>query len=171
MNLSSLFGLMRQILGSLGQILLQPLRHWTKPDNHAPIPNAALDLARSKSELMLENALLRQQLIVLQRQTKRPKLTWRDRALFVLLASKLRTWKQALLIVQPDTVLRWHRELFRRIWRRKSRSQSKPGRPPLADDVVALIKRMANKNHTWGAKRIGGELQKLGIEVAKSTIQ
>ena len=127
MNLSSLFGLMRQILGSLGQILLQPLRHWTKPDNHAPIPNAALDLARSKSELMLENALLRQQLIVLQRQTKRPKLSWRDRALFVLLASKLRTWKQSLLIVRPDTVLRWHRELFRRIWRRKSRSESKPG--------------------------------------------
>ncbi len=90
MNLSSLFGLMRQILGSLCQILLQPLRRWTKPDNHAPVPNAALDLARSKSELILENALLRQQLIVLQRQTKRPTLTWRNRALFVLLASWLR---------------------------------------------------------------------------------
>ena len=120
---------------------------------------------------MLENALLRQQLIVLNRHTKRPALSWRDRALFVLLASKLRTWKQALLIVQPDTVLRWHRELFRRIWRRKSRSESKPGRPPLDDDVVALIKRMANENLTWGAKRIRGELKKLGIEVAKSTIQ
>ena len=84
MNSFSLFALMRQILGSLCQILLQPLRRWTKPDNHAPIPNAALDLTRSKSELMLENALLRQQLIVLQRQTKRPKLTWRDRALLRL---------------------------------------------------------------------------------------
>ena len=115
MHSFSLFGLVRQIFGSLCQILLQPLRRWTKPDNYAPIPNGALDLTRSKSELMLENALLRQQLIVLQRQTKRPKLTWRDRTLFVLLASKLRAWKQALIIVQPDTLLRWHRELFRRI--------------------------------------------------------
>jgi hypothetical protein len=131
MNLSSLFGLMRQILGSLCQILLQPVRCWTKPDNHAPIPNAALDLPRSKSELMLENALLRQQLIVLQRQTKRPKLTWRDRALLVLLASKLRAWEQALIIVQPDTLLRWHRNLFRRIWRRKSKPREKRGRKPL----------------------------------------
>jgi len=64
---------------------------------------------------VLEDALLRQQLVVLQRQTKRPALTWRDRALFVLLASKLRSWKEALMIVQPDTLLRWHRELFRRI--------------------------------------------------------
>jgi putative transposase len=138
MNSFSLVTLMRQILGSLGQILLQPLRRWTKPDNYVPIPNAALDLTRSKSELMLENALLRQQLVVLQRQTKRPKLTWRDRALFVLLSSKLRTWKQALLIVQPDTLLRWHRELFRRFWRRKPKSEKKPGRPPLSGDLIAL---------------------------------
>ena len=107
----SLFALVRQILGSLCQILLKPVRRWIKPDNHAPIPNAALDLMRSKSELMLENALLRQQVIVLQRQTKRPKLTWRDRTVMVLLASKLRAWKQALIIVQPDTLLRWHREI------------------------------------------------------------
>jgi hypothetical protein len=65
-----------------------------------------------------------------------------------LQASKLRTWKQSLLIVRPDTILRWHRELFRRIWTRKPRSESKPGRPPLADDVVALIKRMAKENRT-----------------------
>ena len=65
-----------------------------------------MDLTRSKSELMLENALLRQQLIVLQRQVKRPALTWRDRALFVMLVSKLRSWKEALLIVQPATLLR-----------------------------------------------------------------
>jgi hypothetical protein len=54
----------------------------------------------------------------------------------VLLASWLRTWKQALLIVQPETLLRWHRELFRRIWRRKSRSEGKPGRPPLSGDLI-----------------------------------
>ena len=171
MNLSSLFGLVRQILGSLCQILLQPLRRWTKPDNHAPIPNAALDLTRSKSELMLENALLRQQLIVLQRQTKRPTLTWRDRTLFVLLASNLQSWKQALIIVQPDTLLRWHRELFRRIWRRKSKPKQKRGRKPLTEENIALIKRMAKENLSWGAKRIRGELLKLEIAVSKSTIQ
>ena len=75
MSSFSLFGLVRQILGSLCQVLLQPIRCWTKPDNHTPIPNAALDLTRPKSEVMLENALLRQQLSVLKRQTKRPNLT------------------------------------------------------------------------------------------------
>ena len=70
MNSFSLFALMRQMLGSLCQILLQPVRLWAKPDNHAPIPDGALDLTRSKPELMLENALLRQQLIALQRDTK-----------------------------------------------------------------------------------------------------
>jgi putative transposase len=88
-----------------------------------------------------------------------------------LLAFRLRTWKQALHIVQPDTLLRWHRDLFRSVWKRKSKSTKKPGRPPLSDDVVALIRRMASENHTWGAKRIRGELKKLGIEAAKSTIQ
>jgi transposase InsO family protein len=120
---------------------------------------------------MLENALLRQQIIVLQRQIKRPKFTWRDRALFVLLASKLRTWKNALAIVQPDTVLRWHRDLFRWVWRHKSKPKKKPGRPPLTKDLVALIKRLAKENLRWGAERIRGELLKLGIRVSKSAIQ
>jgi transposase InsO family protein len=110
-------------------------------------------------------------LIVLKRQIKRPKLTWRDRALFVLLASKLRTWKNALVIVQPDTVLKWHRELFRWVWKRRSKSNGKRGRPPLASGVVALIKRMAKENLRWGAERIRGELLKLGLRVSKSAIQ
>ena len=106
-----------------------------------------MDLTRSRPELILENMLLRQQLIMLKRQAKRLALTWRDRMLFVLLASKLRTWKQALLIVQPDTVLRWHRDLFRWVWRRKSRPRRR-GKPPLTDDIVSLIKRMAKENRT-----------------------
>jgi putative transposase len=87
------------------------------------------------------------------------------------LSSKLRTWKEALIVVQPDTVLRWHRELFRRFWKHKSRTQFKQGRPPLADDLVALIRQMVKENLTWGAERIRGELLKLGIRVSKSTIQ
>ena len=167
----SLPTLVRQVLGSLWRMVIEPLRRWTKPDNHTPIPNAAFDLARSKSELMLQNALLRQQLIVLQRHDKRPTLTWRDRSVMVLLASKLRSWKEALIIVQPNTLLRWHRDLFRRIWRHKSKPKQKRGRKPLTEENIALIKRMAKENLSWGAERIRGELLKLQIEVSKSTIQ
>jgi hypothetical protein len=81
--------------------------------------NTVLDAARSKPNLVLENMLLRQQLIVLKRQARQPALTWHDGALFVLLASRLPTWKEALVIVQPEIVLRWHRDLFRWVWRRK----------------------------------------------------
>jgi putative transposase len=165
------FSLTLRCAGSIWQAIKRSLRQWTKPDNHSLALNAILDMARSKSELLLENALLRQQLTVLQRQVQRPKLSWRDRALFVLLASKLRSWKQALVIVQPDTLLRWHRDLFRWVWRRKSKPEKKQGRPPLADKVIALIKRMAEENRTWGARRIRGELLKLGLRVSKSAIQ
>jgi hypothetical protein len=168
----SLVPFAQRCVDSLWQAIKQALRQLTKPaDNHSLALNAALDMTRSKSELVLENALLRQQLSVLQRQIRRPKLSWRDRALIVFLASKLRSWKQALVIVQPDTVLRWHRDLFRRIWKRKTKSDKKPGKPPLADEVVALIKQMTEENRTWGAKRIRGELLKLGLRASKSAVQ
>lgn len=168
---SPLFSLIRRCTDALSQIVSRCLRRWTKPDNHNLALNVALDLTRSKSELVLENAFLRQQLIVLKRQGKQPPLTPRDRVLLVLLASKLRSWKQALVIVQPDTLLRWHRDLFRWIWRRKSRPKRTAGRPPLSENTVALIKRMAQENRTWGAKRIHGELLKLGLRVSKTTIR
>ena len=155
---------------TLWQAVKQCIRVWMKPDNHDLVLNAAIDLTRSKPELILENMLLRQQLIVLKRQVKRPAPSWRDRMLFVLLASKLPTWKQALVIVQPQTVLRWHRDLFRWVWRRKSRPRRR-GKPPLTDDIVSLIKQMAKENCTWGAERVRGELLKLGLRVSKSTIQ
>jgi hypothetical protein len=168
-----LFGFIQGWLQSLCRGAKQRLRQWTRPDNSSAslAIGTARDLARSKSELVLENALLRQQLIVLQRQGKRPSLTWRDRALFVLIAGKLPSWRSALMIIQPDTLLRWHRDLFRRVWRRKSKRKGRAGRQPLAKEIVALIKEMAVNNRTWGAKRIRGELLKLGIDVAKSTIQ
>jgi transposase InsO family protein len=166
----SLFAFVRQSIDSLYQAAKQRLRQWTKPNNRALALNAAMDLTRSKPELILENMLLRQQLIVLNRQVKRPALTWRDRTLFVLLASRLPAWKQVLVIVQPDTVLRWHRELFRWVRRRKSRPRRR-GNPPLSDDIVDLIRRMARENLSWGSERIWGELLKLGLQVSKSTIQ
>jgi putative transposase len=159
------------VISPLHQRLNQQLRQWVKPDNKALLANAAIDVTRSKAELMIENALLRQQLIVLNRQVKRPALKPHERVLLVLLASKLRAWKQALLIVQPDTLLRWHRDIFRWLWKRRSKPAKKPGRRPLLRSVVALIQQMAQENRTWGAERIRGELLKLGLSVAKSTIQ
>ena len=151
----------RRCLDSLCHDVKQRLRRWTKPDHQGFALNVVLDLTRSKSELVLENALVRQQVIVLQRPVKRPTLTRRDRALFVLIASKLPSWRMALMIVQPDTLLRWHRELFRQVWRRKSRRKGKKGRESLADDIVTLIKNLAQENRTWGAERIRGEQIKL----------
>ena len=87
-------------MDSVCQAVKQRLRRWTKPDNQSIAVNAVLDLTRSKSELVLENALLRQPLIVLQRHVKRPDLTWRGRTLFVFIASKLPTWKTILTIAQ-----------------------------------------------------------------------
>jgi putative transposase len=91
--------------------------------------------------------------------------------LLVLLARKLSSWKQALMIVQPDTLLRWHRDLFRWFWKPKSRSRRSGGRPPLTQETIALIKHMAQENHSWGTERIRGELLKLGIRVSTNAIR
>jgi putative transposase len=147
------------------------LRKWTKPDNHGLVGGAVADTTRSKSELMLENALLRQQLIVVSRQVKRPQLSWRERGIMVLLDGKLRGWKEALFIVQPDTMLRWHRDLFRFVWRRRSQPKQPGGRRPLPGRVAQLIRRMAHENPLWGAERIRGEMLKLNMGVAKSSVQ
>jgi len=142
---------------------------WTKPLRTSLPLSTLADLGRSRSELIAENALLRQQLIVLRREVKRPTFTRTDRMLLVLLAKLVRTWQQALFIVQPDTMLRWHRELFRLFWKRKSKAVSR--KPKVAEETIALIREMARDNRLWGAERIRGELLKLGLRVCKRTIQ
>jgi len=138
----------------------------------APLAVATLaDLARSKPALVAENALLRHQLAILRRSVKRPRCTPADRALLVFLANRVRVWRSALLIVQPDTLLHWHRQLFRSCWHRRSRAAAPAHRPPLASETIALIREMAAANRLWGAERIRGELLKLGIPVAKTTVQ
>ena len=89
--------------------------------------------------------------------------------LLVLLARAVRTWKQALFIVQPETLLRWHRQGFRLFWKYKSRAAART--PKISAETVALIKEMARDNRLWGAERIRGELLKLGLRVCKRTIQ
>jgi putative transposase len=95
--------------------------------------------------------------------------TQHDRFSLVLLARFTRFWKQALHIVQPDTLLRWHRDLFRFNWRLKSKR--KQNKPKISPETIDLIRKMANENRLWGAGRIRGELLKLGIKVFKRTIQ
>jgi putative transposase len=159
----------RRLLDGCWDALSSRLTRWTKP-LRTSLPLATLtDLCRSKSELLAENALLRQQLIILRRQVKRATFTRTDRILLVLLARLVRTWQQALLIVQPDTLLRWHRELFRLVWKRKSKTSSHT--PKVAAQTIDLIRQIATENRLWGAERIRGELLKLGIRVCKRTIQ
>ena len=144
----------------------QLIKQWAKPATQSSISGIHSDLTRSRSDLVIENALLRQQLIVLARQVKRPQITHRDRFWLLLLAHCTRFWKQALHIVQPDTLLRWHRELFRFYWRQKSKRK-----PKISFETIKLIRQMAKENSLWGAERIRGELLKLGIKVCKRTIQ
>jgi len=160
---------MQRLTGGCLQSLRQRFVVWTKPDTTSLLLLTLTDLSRSKSELVAENALLRQQLIILRRQVKRPACTRTDRILLVLLASIVRTWKQALFIVQPETLLRWHRQGFQLCWKYKSRAMSPT--PKISAETVALIQQMARDNRLWGAERIRGELLKLGIHVCKRTIQ
>src|SRR5918912_1530852 len=142
---------------------------WTRPRPVVLAAGLAADLTRRRRALLLENALLRQQVLILNRSVKRPTLTPLDCGLLVLLASRLRTWAGALLIVRPETVLRWHRRGFRLVWRRKSAPCSRPS--PLAAGTIDFIRQMARDTPLWGAARIRGELLKLGLRVAKRTIQ
>jgi hypothetical protein len=145
------------------------LKKITKPST-ATIAAAVLsDLPRSKSDLIAENAILRQQLIVLNRQVKRPQLTTSDRIRLVFLSRLTRFWQTALHIIQPDTLLRWHRDLFRVYWKRKSKSKKR--KPRIPRETINLIKQMARENPFWGAEKIRGELLNLGISVGKLTIQ
>src|SRR5215211_5005420 len=106
-----LLGLVTDVRRALGA------RLWARPPAVTQATGTGRDLLRSRAQLLAENALLRQQLIVLRRSVKRPVLTPTDRALLVLLAGRVRVWRQALLLVQPDTLLRWHRAGFRAFWR------------------------------------------------------
>ena len=124
---------------------------------------------KSKSRLEAENAALRHQLIVLRRKVRgRVRLTSNDRWFFIQLYRWFPSILQVLTIVQPETLVRWHRADFRCYWRWKSRPRG--GRPQIEADLRVLIRRMCIENPLWGAPRIHGELLKLGFEVAQSSV-
>jgi putative transposase len=121
-----------------------------------------------RSELALENLALRQQLAVLNRQHRRPKLWRSDRIFWLLLSRSWVHWKEALVIVNPETVLRWHRKGFASYWTRLSRKRA--GRPGTDREIRELIRKMAKSNPLWGAPRVHGELLKLGIDISERTV-
>ena len=168
MQLQSLRSAIYKALSSVLTGVDQSVKQRFQPAKSHLIGGMLADIARSKSELIAENAFLRQQLIVLQRQTKRPVLKPGDRTLLVFLASRFRWWREALMIVKPDTLLSWHRRGFRLFWRHKSKVRTPQPRVP--EHVIALIHTMALDNRLWGSKRIRDELRKLGYRLTRRTV-
>ena len=154
---SSLFVLMPRSLGVMRKIVV-------------PLIHGLLSSFRARLDLQLEVMALRHQLEVLRNgQRTRARLTRLDRAFWVLL---YRLWARCLdrvVIVKPDTVVRWHRLGFRAFWSRKSRPRG-GGRPPIPADIKNLIRRISRDNVLWGAPRIHGELLKLGIEISQAAV-
>jgi len=126
---------------------------------------------RSRAALELENLVLRHQIGVLQRSArKRPQLTSGDRLWWICLSRLWSDWRSALAIVQPETVIAWHRAGFRLFWTWKVR-HGQPGRPVISREVRDLIRQMCRENPSWGAPRIHGELLKLGIDIGESSVR
>ena len=123
---------------------------------------------KDRMQLVLENIAVRHQLAVYKRSMGRPSITDRDRIFWLTVMRMLKEWRSALVFVQPDTVVRWHRKGFKHYWRRKSRA--KPGRPPISMGLIYLIRRLSTENVLWGAPRIVDELALLGHTVAESTV-
>jgi hypothetical protein len=127
------------------------------------------DCFKSRRRLEAEILFLRHQLNILQqRAPRRPHLRWADRALFIWLYRRCPRILDAITIVRPETVVRWHRMGFAAYWRWKSRPLG--GRPRIGKEMRDLIRRMSFENPLWGAPKIHGELLKLGVEIAQSTV-
>src|SRR5215469_6898175 len=139
------------------QGLLELLVHWLS------------SLVKSRRRLEAENLVLRHQVNILRRQVSgRLRLSNVDRLAFVWLYRLYPSLVDAVAIIRPETVIHWHRRGFRALWRWKSRSRG--GRPAIPREIRDLIQEMSRANGLWGAPRIHGELLKLGIEVAQSTV-
>ena len=127
-------------------------------------------MLRSYTSVRLENLALRHQLAVYKQSMPRPKLKPADRLFWVWLSRLWPSWQRALEFVQPRTVIAWQNKRFRDYWSKLSQN-SKPGRPSIDKEVRQLIENMWRANPTWGSPRIVGELRKLGVTVAKSTVE
>src|ERR1700682_975156 len=129
-----------------------------------------LRIFRTRHRLLLENLALRQQLAALKRRHPRPRLSAFDKVFWVLSRRFWSGWKQTLIVVDPETVVRWHRSGFALYWRVISRARRVTGRRRISKEVRDLIFRMVRENPTWGAPRIHGELLMLVIDISERTI-
>ncbi len=129
-----------------------------------------VSLLRSRRSLSLQIWALRHQLAVYQRSIRRPQIRPSDWLLWTGLARGWARWRELLVFVQPATVLAWQRRRFRAHWTSRSRT-GRAGRPPISEELQALIREISTANPRWGSPRILGELRKLGIPVAKSTVE
>ena len=129
---------------------------------------AARVFFRSGTDIAIEVLALRQQLAVLKRKRPKPPLCPLDRLFWTVLRATWSRWKDALLVVKPETVVGWHRAGFQLYWRWKSRPCG--GRPRITEEVRVLIRRLAQENSDWGAPKIHGELQKLGFVLSERTV-
>lgn len=127
-------------------------------------------LFSSRRDLLLENMALRQQLVVFKRRDSRPKVGWPDKLFWVIARRLWSEWKQALVIVTPETVVRWHRAGFRLYWSWLSRHRKVFGRKRISKKLRELIFLMVAENPTWGSPRIHGELLKLGFDLSERTV-
>ena len=124
----------------------------------------------SRAVLIAENLCLRQQLVVLQRKSPRPRLRDGDRRFWILVSRWVPRWREFLLVVQPATVLGWHRRGWTAYWRWRSRRRTRGGRPRIAEELRALIQGMAAENRLWGQRRVQAELARLGFTVSVRTV-
>ena len=127
-------------------------------------------LFKTRAGLQTENVALRHQLCVLQRSVKRAKIRPSERVLWSILSRYWSDWKDALIFVNPDTVIRWQRKRFGAHWTRLSMN-GKPGRPAISGEIKELIRTLSIMNPTCGSPYIVGELGKLGLVIAKSTVE
>jgi putative transposase len=125
-------------------------------------------LARSSAAKDVELLVLRHEVAVLRKTTRKPRMDWADRTILPALVRLLPKALRGHRLVTPSTIMRWHRHLVAKKW---TTYPHRSGRPPLNDATAALIERMAKENETWGYKRIQGELLKLGHRVSASTIR
>ena len=125
---------------------------------------------RSRHSLLIENLALRQQLAVLKRRRNRPTLTLTDKMFWISLRHFWSSWKHALIVVKPETVVRWHWSGFQLYWRLISRVRKPVGRTPITQEIRGLIFQMMAENPTWRAPRIHGELVMLGFDVSERSV-
>ena len=151
---------------------------WTRTERGTTLETMSLVLAllgalraalRTHTDLALENLALRPQVVLLRRYSMRPRFGRLDRGFWMWLSKRWSGWREALHVVRPKTVIRWHRQGFRAFCTWRSR-RGRKGRPSVSSELAILIRNMALANPLWGAPRIHGELLKLGFDISQRTV-